>query len=179
MVAVDEKLIWGPSRNNLYNLAGSFGRRLCCKLLTDPLGGVCASLAPRRRPKLQRHIHTCYFLAAPWRRKRVGTCAITVGGWRGVPPGVNHGGSFCRNISQLPSRDANLVTTQTWGVTQRYIYSPYGSLIVLNADFSAPPGPKRQPVTMWRMMLAATRIRTTGRSFNAKRRSGFRAPGWR
>ncbi len=30
-------------------------------------------------------------------------------------------------------------TTQTWGVTQRYIYSPYGSLIVLNADFSTPP----------------------------------------
>ncbi len=71
MVAVDDKLIWGPSRNNLYNLAGSFGRRLCCKLLTDPLGGVCASLAPRRRPKLQRHIHTCYFLAAPWRQGRV------------------------------------------------------------------------------------------------------------
>ncbi len=30
-------------------------------------------------------------------------------------------------------------TTQTWGVIQRYIYSPYGSLIVLNADFSTPP----------------------------------------
>ena len=71
MVAAGEKLIWGPSRNSLYNLAGSFGRRLCCKLLTDPLSGVCASLAPRRRPKLQRHIHTCYFLAAPWRQGRV------------------------------------------------------------------------------------------------------------
>ncbi len=73
MVACDDKLIWGPSGNSLYNLAGSFGRRLCCKLLTDPLGGVCASLAPRRRPKLQRHIHTCYFLAAPWRQGQA-TC---------------------------------------------------------------------------------------------------------
>ena len=84
------------------------------------------------------------------RRKRAGVCAITVGGWRGVPPGVNPGApardSFCRNISQLPSRDANLVTTQTWGVTQRYIYSPYGSLIVLNADFSTPPS-GTQPIS--------------------------------
>jgi RHS repeat-associated protein len=30
-------------------------------------------------------------------------------------------------------------TTQTWGVAQRYVYSPYGSLVVLNADFSTPP----------------------------------------
>ena len=75
MVAVDEELIWGPSRNNLYNLAGYFGRRLCCKLLTDPLGGVCASLAPRRRPKLPRHLHTCYFLAAPWRQGQA-TCRL-------------------------------------------------------------------------------------------------------
>ena len=77
------------------------------------------------------------------RRERRFARAITSGGWRGVPPGVNHGApgrdSFCRNISQLPSRDANLVTTQTWGVTQRYVYSPYGSLIVLNADLSTPP----------------------------------------
>ena len=80
------------------------------------------------------------------RRKRAGICALSSGGWRGVPPGVNPGGSFCRNISQLPSRDANLATTQTWGVTQRYIYSPYGSLIVLNADFSAPPA-GTQPIS--------------------------------
>ena len=139
MVAADDKLIWGPSGNNLYNLAGSFSCRLCCEFLTDPLGGVCALLAPRRRPKLHRHIHTCYFLAAPWQRKRVGTCAITAGGWRGVPPGVNPGGSFCRNISQLPTRDANLVTTQTWGVIQRYVYSPYGNIQILNSDWSATP----------------------------------------
>ena len=63
-----------------------------------------------------------------------------------MPPGVNPGGSFCRNISQLPSRDANLVTTQTWGVTQRYIYSPYGSMILLNADFSTPPS-GTQPIS--------------------------------
>ena len=75
-----------------------------------------------------------------------GTCALSSGGWRGVPPGVNPGGSFCRNISQLPSRDANLVTTQTWGVTQRYIYSPYGSMIILNADFSTPPA-GTQPIS--------------------------------
>ena len=30
-------------------------------------------------------------------------------------------------------------TTGTWGVTQRYVYSPYGSMIVLNSDFSTPP----------------------------------------
>ena len=77
MVAVDEKLIWGPSRKNLYKLAGSFGRQLCCEFLTDPLGGVCASLAPRRRPKLQRHIHAFYFLTTPWRRKRTIARALT------------------------------------------------------------------------------------------------------
>ena len=80
------------------------------------------------------------------RRKRAGTCALSSDGWRGVPPGVNPGGSFCRNISQLPSRDANLVTTQTWGVTQRYIYSPYGSMIILNADFSTAPA-GTQPIS--------------------------------
>ncbi len=30
-------------------------------------------------------------------------------------------------------------TAGTWGVTQRYVYSPYGSMIVLNSDFSTPP----------------------------------------
>ena len=30
-------------------------------------------------------------------------------------------------------------TTGTWGVTQRYVYSPYGSITVLNADWSTPP----------------------------------------
>ncbi len=37
------------------------------------------------------------------RRKRVGTCALTSDGWRGVPPGVNHGDSFCDRFSQLPT----------------------------------------------------------------------------
>jgi len=27
--------------------------------------------------------------------------------------------------------------TQTWGVVQRYVYSPYGSVTILNADFTA------------------------------------------
>ena len=67
-----------------------------------------------------------------------------------MPPGVNPGApaqdSFRGRFSQLPSRDANLVTTQTWGVIQRYIYSPYGSLIVLNADFSTPPA-GTQPIS--------------------------------
>ncbi len=30
-------------------------------------------------------------------------------------------------------------TTQTWGVVQRYVYSPYGTITVLNADWSTPP----------------------------------------
>ena len=30
-------------------------------------------------------------------------------------------------------------TAGTWGVTQRYVYSPYGSITVLNADWSTPP----------------------------------------
>ncbi len=30
-------------------------------------------------------------------------------------------------------------TTQSWGVVQRYVYSPYGSVTILNADFSATP----------------------------------------
>jgi RHS repeat-associated protein len=30
-------------------------------------------------------------------------------------------------------------TTGTWGVTQRYVYSPYGSITVLNADWTTPP----------------------------------------
>ncbi len=30
-------------------------------------------------------------------------------------------------------------TTGTWGVLQRYVYSPYGNLLILNADFSTPP----------------------------------------
>ena len=30
-------------------------------------------------------------------------------------------------------------TTGAWGVTQRYVYSPYGSITVLNADWSTPP----------------------------------------
>jgi RHS repeat-associated protein len=29
--------------------------------------------------------------------------------------------------------------TQSWGVVQRYVYSPYGSLTILKADFSTPP----------------------------------------
>ena len=30
-------------------------------------------------------------------------------------------------------------TTGTWGVTQRYVYSPYGNITVLNAEWSTPP----------------------------------------
>ena len=29
--------------------------------------------------------------------------------------------------------------TGVWGVAQRYVYSPYGSIVVLNADWSTPP----------------------------------------
>ena len=36
-------------------------------------------------------------------------------------------------------------TTGTWGVTQRDVYSPYGSITVLNADWSTPPA-GTQPV---------------------------------
>ncbi len=51
-------------------------------------------------------------------------------------------------------QDANWDTTAvvgfnsaagTWGVTQRYVYSPYGSITVLNADWSTPPA-GTQPV---------------------------------
>ncbi|NNM84852.1 MAG: RHS repeat-associated core domain-containing protein, partial [Phycisphaerales bacterium] len=37
-------------------------------------------------------------------------------------------------------------STQTWAVAQRYVYSPYGSLTVLNADFSATPS-GTQPIS--------------------------------
>ena len=30
-------------------------------------------------------------------------------------------------------------TTQTWGVVQRYTYSPYGTITILNADWSTAP----------------------------------------
>ena len=30
-------------------------------------------------------------------------------------------------------------TTQTWGVVQRYVYSPYGTITVLKADWTTPP----------------------------------------
>ena len=30
-------------------------------------------------------------------------------------------------------------TTQTWGVTHRYVYDSYGNVTVLNADWSTPP----------------------------------------
>ncbi|NNM85576.1 MAG: RHS repeat-associated core domain-containing protein [Phycisphaerales bacterium] len=37
-------------------------------------------------------------------------------------------------------------TTQTWGVAQRYVYSPYGSILILNSDFSTPPS-GTQPIS--------------------------------
>ena len=36
-------------------------------------------------------------------------------------------------------------TTQTWGVVQRYVYSPYGTITVLNADFT-PAAAGTQPL---------------------------------
>ena len=65
--------------------------------------------------------------------------------------------------SQLPSQnsriyflhDANWDTaatltynssTSTWNIAQRYVYSPYGSLTILNADFSTPPA-GTQPIS--------------------------------
>ena len=61
--------------------------------------------------------------------------------------------SFSNGTIQPDSRiyflhDANWDTTAvvgydaasgTWNVVQRYVYSPYGSLTILNADFSTPP----------------------------------------
>ena len=38
-------------------------------------------------------------------------------------------------------------TTGTWGVTQRYVYSPYGSITILNADWSTPPSGTQPIVT--------------------------------
>ena len=37
-------------------------------------------------------------------------------------------------------------TSGIWNVVQRYVYSPYGSLTILNADFSTPPS-GTQPMT--------------------------------
>ncbi len=75
----------------------------------------------------------------------------------GVVPSYGRGEDrFCTPGSQLPSpelpvyylQDANWDTTAvvgfksttgTWGVTQRYVYSPYGSITLLNADWTTPP----------------------------------------
>ena len=57
-------------------------------------------------------------------------------------------GSFCRRCSNLDTTAVVTCNTtiQTWGVTQRYVYSPYGSLTILNGDFSVPPS-GTQPVS--------------------------------
>ncbi len=85
---------------------------------------------------------------------------------------INRIASLCRrgedrfylSDSQFPSpelpvyylQDANWNTTAvvgfnstagSWGVTQRYVYSPYGSITVLNADWSTPPA-GTQPVVI-------------------------------
>ena len=38
--------------------------------------------------------------------------------------------------------------TGAWGVTQRYVYSPYGSITILNADWSTPPSGTQPIVTI-------------------------------
>ena len=48
-------------------------------------------------------------------------------------------GEDCGWEGNLNRRGRRFSQRNDWGVTQRYIYSPYGSLIVLNADFSTPP----------------------------------------
>ena len=75
----------------------------------------------------------------------------------GVAPSCGRGDSrVCTPGSNLPplglqvdyTQDANWDTTAvvgfnstigTWGVTQRYVYSPYGSITVLTADRTTPP----------------------------------------
>ena len=58
------------------------------------------------------------------------------------------GGGIQRNSRLYFLQDANWNTTAvvgyngttgTWDVTQRYVYSPYGTITVLNADWSTPP----------------------------------------
>ena len=58
------------------------------------------------------------------------------------------GGVIQPNSRLYFTQDANWDTTavigynsitQTWGVVQRYVYSPYGTITVLNADWSTPP----------------------------------------
>ncbi len=58
------------------------------------------------------------------------------------------GGVIQPNSRLYFTQDANWDTTavvgydstaQTWGVVQRYVYSPYGNITVLNADWSTPP----------------------------------------
>ena len=58
------------------------------------------------------------------------------------------GGTIQPNSRLYFTQDANWDTTAvvgysstsgTWGVVQRYVYSPYGNITVLNADWSTPP----------------------------------------
>ncbi len=55
-------------------------------------------------------------------------------------------GEDCGWEGNLNRRGRRFSQRNDWGVTQRYIYSPYGSLIVLNADFSTPPA-GTQPIS--------------------------------
>ncbi|NNM86768.1 MAG: RHS repeat-associated core domain-containing protein [Phycisphaerales bacterium] len=77
------------------------------------------------------------------RRKRMIGRAVERDSGRHEPAG-----SFCRGFS---NSDTTAVvtynaTTQTWGVAQRYVYSPYGSILILNSDFSTPPS-GTQPIS--------------------------------
>jgi prepilin-type N-terminal cleavage/methylation domain-containing protein len=58
---------WGPRKNNFTFSGWSFCAPASLLAPYRPTTGVCASLAPRRRPKLLRHQRRSYFRAVPWR----------------------------------------------------------------------------------------------------------------
>jgi hypothetical protein len=69
------------------------------------------------------------------RRRLVIGRAVARGSGRHEPVG-----SFCRRFSNWNTTAVVTynATTQTWGVARGYVYSPYGSILILNSDFSTP-----------------------------------------
>ena len=77
------------------------------------------------------------------RRKRTIACAVNAfraGQRRDIQSPINF------ETLRLRGKDRNTTaivgynaTTQTWGVIQRYVYSPYGNIQILNSDWSVTP----------------------------------------
>ena len=67
----------GPRKNNFALSGGFFWPRASLFAPYRPAGGVCASLTPRRRPKLLRRKIRIYFCAAPNRSRSCRQARIT------------------------------------------------------------------------------------------------------